>query len=406
MLSDGTINGHGYGRILVEGKTLQEVQNLIRKRLSKTLRQPVVSVLLRSQRQDLVFVSGSAADKGPIVLIPGTDLRQVIASVQLPGDQDLLEAELYRAGSPSRIWNVSDILRGGSPSGNTVLQPNDVIVLRPIAYMRVWVTGAVQKPGEERAKVGTDVYQAIAQAGGIDPKLTADTDLQIQLRRGSEVRTLPGRQDPNVPTVPLESGDTVIVQQAAANRVSVGGDVVQPGQFNLTKDDSLFQAISRAGGPTASGDLSSVMVIRNGTTQVLDATTTGVGKTFALQDGDLVIVQKNERFVTAVGPLNKPGRVLLDKDKTYRLSDILAQAGGLTTQGSLHRVYLARTGPNGTYHVAKYALDKFLKDGDLPSNPEVRPGDVVLFGQPQGISSATIQQAITSGLFLLPSLRL
>nr|HMS56692.1 hypothetical protein [Fimbriimonadaceae bacterium] len=90
----------------------------------------------------------------------------------------------------------------------------------------------------------------------------------------------------------------------------------------------------------------------------------------------------------------------LEDDREYRLSDILAQAGGLTPEGAVRRGYRGRVQPDGKMKVVTYALDKFFKDGDVASNPLVSAGDVVLFGDRKGITIGNAQQILSSAVLL------
>ena len=89
--------------------------------------------------------------------------------------------------------------------------------------------------------------------------------------------------------------------------------------------------------------------------------------------------------------------------KTYHLADALADVDGLNGRGSNRRVAVGRPDSNCRMQVTSYNLDEFLKDGKKESNPEILPGDCILFGEPRGFTFQTAMQAF-SGAILFQSI--
>jgi protein involved in polysaccharide export with SLBB domain len=308
---------------------------------------------------------------------------------------------------------VLDILRGRAKEGAIRLLPYDVVSILPLDYVRVWVTGAVARTGQYRLREGVDVYQALAEAGGLDPKLGVPAeDVRILLRRGPEsVTVLPAKRDPGAKPMPLEAGDEIIVEAPKQVRVTVGGEVGRPGEVVLREGTPVLTAISQGGGATREGTLQGVLVQRKGEWLQIDAAAapTPGSSAFLLEDGDYVYVRKNERAVVAVGQVRNPGRILFEDNKTYRVLDVVAAAGGATDRGSYFRVYLGRPGADGKLQVRQLRLDKFVAEkggGDPKDNPEVQPGDVVWVGEPKGLGTRDIGAVLSGALGIFSFLRL
>jgi protein involved in polysaccharide export with SLBB domain len=119
-----------------------------------------------------------------------------------------------------------------------------------------------------------------------------------------------------------------------------------------------------------------------------------------MESGDLVYVNRNERAFTVLGQVARPGRFLFKDGETVRVTDALAAAGGLAGRGTMRRVYLARPDESGKTVVTQFHLDDYLKFGKLEANPEVLPGDYLLFGQPKGITLGGVMQLISGGVLL------
>ena len=161
-----------------------------------------------------------------------------------------------------------------------------------------------------------------------------------------------------------------------------------------------------AGGCGLEGTLANVLVLRKGEMYQVDITPPADGKplpAFNLDAGDLVYVQRNVRAFVVVGEVAKPGRIFMKDGKSYRLSDALAEAGGLSTRGTLRRVFVSHPDATGKITVTGYNLDEYLKDGKLLSNPVIEPGCCILFGQPKGFTLASATQVL-SGALLFESL--
>lgn len=407
VLSDGSITGYGFGRLKVGDKTLEEARRLIVGELKKRLKNPEVTVFLKKQHVEQVFVVGMRTRTGGAVqFVPGLSLRQVLAEIDAPEGLDLLEGSVYRNGKSIGKVDIGALLRSDGGQEDVALQANDVVTLLPKDFVRVWILGAVLRPGEVRLEGGANPYQAIAAAGGVLGQQNAtafrevaDEDFTLSVRRGGQTFTLPFRMDPGAKPLELMSGDTVILQQSPRIRVSVSGSVMQPGDYVLRKPATIEGVLALAGGLRAEGSRHSVSVVRRNQAYSIDASQIaggGVGIGFELQDGDMVFVRKSERMVYAFGTVNRPGRIYLDDARQYRLADVLAQADGLAPTGTLRRVYVGKPKPAGGYDVRMYNLDEFVKGGRLESNPSIEPGDVVMFGTPRGVTLRDLSQALSS----------
>ncbi len=398
--SDGAVYGKGF-RVVLEGRTLDEAQGELRRAMRQFVHSDDVYVTIKDLRTEVVYVVGLGGGKGPVALAPDMTLRQLLSNSELGGDADRVDAQLYRAGQKVVSVNVATLLSG---SGDQRLSPNDVVTLSPAPFSRVWVLGQVQVPGELKLPAGSDVYKAIAAAGGFRTNgsewdTTQSDEVRVTVRRGPQTMEFPLRPGSGYQLFVLEPGDMVSVMALEARRVTVLGEVASPGEFVLRGSQTLLAAVAAAGGPNGEGTMSSLMVMRKGELFQLDATDPKRGE-FAMESGDLVYVNRNERAFTVLGQVARPGKFLFKDGEKLRVTDALAKAGGLDGKGTMRRVYLARADENGKTQITQFHLDDFLKDGRLESNPELRPGDYLLFGQPKGVTLAGAIQAISGGMLL------
>lgn len=403
VLDDGSVTGVGFGRLVLAGKTADEARVAIASALSKILKSPTVSVVIEEQKPKFVFVTSvQGVAPGPIEYDEALDVRKVITGVTVPADSSTYIVRLFRGGQEIGHETLDRVLAGGD-FGSTRLLPNDVVTISEAERYRIYVTGRVSSPGEMRVLAGTDARQAVAMAGGTSERREAgEIAFKVFVRRGTQLIEVSTAAD--APPFVLEPGDTVVVETPTQIKVSVGGEVRQPGEQVVRDQSELLAAIQKSGGVNSAGSLADVLVIRNGESYVFDLSTAQSGGTvpsFPLQEGDLVFVRQNEDRVLVMGFAKNPGPILMEPTREYHLADAVAQAGGAVGKGTLHRVYLGRRNPEtGKVEVKEYRLAAFLKDGDVTQNPKLEPGDVVMIGEPKGLTTAAVGQVISNALLL------
>ena len=154
-------------------------------------------------------------------------------------------------------------------------------------------------------------------------------------------------------------------------QVQVLGEVARPGQYSLLADSTISQALSAAGGVLPQRAASKVTLTRRG----------GQKFTFdlaSLQTEDLLLqteiccsFQPNLRLQSEV---SRPGLYLVDQGT--RLTELLAQAGGLTQQADPGQGYLLR-GSNRLDLTEEHfsgSITLELEDQDtlyIPSMPQI-----------------------------------
>ena len=163
---------------------------------------------LKSQREENVYLVGSGG-KGIIPYRPSMTLRQLIANSPTDNDVDLTEVQLFRTGNPPLCYSLATLLGKDGPN-DPVLQPNDVVTLTPVAFLRVWGTGSVKNPGLVRLPASCDPYQAVAASGGFLREEDAPDPLEndvVLIRRRDSTLELPARAVKGVQVMALQPGD-------------------------------------------------------------------------------------------------------------------------------------------------------------------------------------------------------
>lgn len=177
---------------------------------------------------------------------------------------------------------------------------------------------------------------------------------------------------------------TVSIDTFRSQQFFVIGEVRQPGTFYLSGQETLLQAIARAGYTTADAG-SEVLIVRpqqrpaksgpmrpdqvdtNDVVRVsLDKLASGSLNNFAIRDGDTIFVARAES-VFILGQVRNPGAYKLTSNLT--VLQLLSMAGGVTERGETKRIKIIRV-VNGKKLEIKAGLNDVVRANDTISVPE------------------------------------
>jgi len=190
---DGTIFYPYIGIVPVAGKTLEQVRQLLAKKLSKYIRNPQVDVRVAAFRSQKVYVSGEVAKPGmqPITDAPlyVLDAIQAAGGVQNTGQAataaDLEHVKLNRDGTV-HVINVLAMLHDGDLSANIRLRDGDVLHVPDNFNNKVFVMGEVKNPASTLIHNGRmTLAEALGDVGGVD--MATSNPGQIYVIRGGDL---------------------------------------------------------------------------------------------------------------------------------------------------------------------------------------------------------------------------
>lgn len=203
-------------------------------------------------------------------------------------------------------------------------------------------------------------------------------------------------------------------------RVGIVGEIKRPGGYTLQVNSeageqseasesrtrfwpSVTQAISNAGGITRAADVRSVVIKREGMSELIqvslwDLVESGdLRQDVLLRDGDQifiptaqvidnseVIALANTTFapatitVNVVGEVTAPGSLSVAPDTL--LNQAILTAGGFNTRARTSRVELIRLNPNGTVSQSRVQVD-LAQDVNNEQNPILQEGDTIIVGR-------------------------
>lgn len=269
---------------------------------------------------------GPVRKPGSYLLPIGSTIVDLLAKGEeiLP-NADLAGAYLLRKGE-SKPVDLLKLIWESEIDENLELQEGDVLLIP--AIRKVWVAGAVLRPGAVEYQPRMTVVDAIGTAGGPVSLDIADLS-SVRIISGNDVKVvnLEGAfKGGSMPNYPLKPGDVVLVPERA--KAYIYGAVLKPGAVRLQEGDTVLTALSNAGGPMADARLDEARLIRFVEGQAI-VMKLDIGK--ALYRGDM-----------SQAPIMLPGDVLYIPPRRRSQWDI-TRVIGITTSLATAVYYLSRS---------------------------------------------------------------
>ena len=155
------------GEIQAGGRTVQKLQEDLTQLYSKTVRQPLVTVIIREIKSRPVYFIGAFARPGVIQLVQEMTLLQAISSIGGAAPTGDAEKGFLLRGDKRIPIDFRKLLEKGDLSQDTKLAPGDSVVI-PVADL-VYLQGEVKAPGAVKYTADLTIVKALTQAGGFTP---------------------------------------------------------------------------------------------------------------------------------------------------------------------------------------------------------------------------------------------
>jgi len=358
----------------------------------------------------------------------------IIGEVKVPGTYALNSLStvlnaLYVAGGPTKLGTFRDVklVRGnttistldiyeylvhGTQKGNSTLQDQDVLLVGPYKNL-ITVEGAVKRPGIYETKATETLADLIEYFGGFTPK--AYTDLLVVERLNGLEREVKEITRNQASTFVLQPGDKILVQEVLdtyTNKVTISGEVLRPGNFELTPNMTLQDLFTKAKGVTPTAFVERGLLVRTyedasqenipfSVAEVLLGTTA-----IPLQNKDEITVfnKKNLREAPVLqinGAVNTPGSIpFVEK---MQIEDVIALSDGLKESADANQVSVSRRLKDGSYKTLSKTFTISSKENLALNNGTpfyFEPFDIITVRNAVGYST---QQTVTiTGEVLYP----
>lgn len=359
---DGNINIPTVGTVSVAGLTYENLENFLKKELSKHYKEFYLNVSMGRLRTIPVYLVGSVRRPGNYTV---SSLSTLINALFVSGGPTttgtMRDIHLKRNGATIVRFDMYDFILKGDKSKDIRLLPEDVIFVPPAGPM-VAVIGQVANPAIYEINKETTLTELIKMAGGVSP--TGYTK-KVQVERVFEnerkilldknLSELSGKDD-----IKLANGDIVVVypiSDTIINAITLTGNVERPGKYewkegmrvsDIIKDKALlpetnldYALIERFQLPTLQREL----LFFNLGKSILQK---DPAEDKILQPYDIIRVYslwevKEHPYVRITGTVHKPGTYLYSEN--MRVSDLVKLGGGLKYFAYMEEAELTRVTP-------------------------------------------------------------
>lgn len=394
---EGNIYIPQVGPIFLNGLSIEQASAKIKNKLASTIYKAIgsgqtrVQISLGKIRSIRVTVIGEAKKPGTYTVSSLTTLFNILYLCGGPSDLGSYRTiELIRGNELKRSVDLYAFLTRGDQKDNVLLQEGDVIRI-PYYTARISLNGSIKHKGKYEVLSGETFNDVLKYSGGFadDAYKASVTIYQFT----DTERKIADLQKRNYESYKPSTGDSIVVGKLLnryANKLTITGAVLRPGEYELENGSGLKDLIKKAGGLKEDVYLKRGSISRideNGLSEQLsfDIDSVMTDKvTIALKRSDSVNIYsifdiQNEASISIEGEVNKPGKYKWAKSIT--LKDLLLTAGGATEAGDVRNIEIARRidniNLNTLNHLQTEIISVNLEDSVSYTDIALQPFDVI-----------------------------
>lgn len=389
---DGYISVENLGLVFLNGKTIKEADNYLRKELNKiysgiTEENPTseIKVTLGQIRTIQINVMGEVELPGTYAL---SSLSTVFHALYKAGGVNelgsLRNIQLMRNGQKVATVDIYEFMLKGKTLSDIRLQEGDVIIVPPYELL-THIEGKVKRPMYYEMKTGETVKSLIEYAGNFTgDAYTKNVRITRQNGREFQIYTV---DDIDYSVFKLMDGDSLTVSamlKRYENKLEIKGAVFRPDIYQYSGQlNTIKQLVAKAEGVTGDAFMGRAVLHRERedlTKEIIQVDLKGIlngtKPDIALQRNDELYIPSIHDLqdigtISIFGEVARPGEFPFAENAT--LEDMIIQAGGLKESASTVRVDVSRRiknskgteTPNEIGEMFHFALKEgFVIDGE------------------------------------------
>ena len=359
---DGTINIQKIGPVNLNGLTIAEANDYLKKTLNKiynglnNTNDPTsdIRLTLGNIRTIQINVMGEVVQPGTYSLSSfATVFHALYRAGGVSDIGSLRNVQLVRNGKNIATIDVYQFIMKGHIQDDIRLQEGDVVIV-PAYDVLVKIDGKVKRPMRFEMKKDENLSTLISYAGGFDADAYTRS-LRVVRQNGQEyeVNTV---KDLDYSVYKMRNGDVVTAEAILnrfTNKLEIRGAVYRPGIYQLNgKLNTVRELVNEAQGLTGDAFLNRAVLYR----QREDLTTEVIPVDIkAIMDGtsqNIILAKNDILYIPSIHDLEDRGDVVIHgevaKPDSYpyadnmTLEDLIIQAGGLREAASVVRVDVSR----------------------------------------------------------------
>lgn len=248
--SDGSIFLEPVGRVSVFGRTLSQIDGILRVKFSIKYKNINIETTPLKLREFSVYVTGFVENPGVVTvsnLWSAIDLLAFSGGVLSEGS--LRDIRIIRNGKNLPVDLYDLFMKGNAAPLNAKVVEGDILYVPPIGRTAA-AAGDVRRPGIYELLKEETVSELISFAGGAG-LAGSQPDIKLLRRSGTVSTVLEGAvNDKNFISHEILDGDILILQSgisAVDNMIQVRGPVKNPGLYTVTSVPTLGEILLQVG---------------------------------------------------------------------------------------------------------------------------------------------------------------
>lgn len=383
---DGAINIENLGLVFLNGMTVNQATNYLRKELNKIYagladENPTsqIKVSLGNSRTIQVNVMGEVYQPGTYAISAFSTVFHALYSAGGVSEiGSLRNIQVVRNGKTIANVDVYDFIMHGKTKDDINLQEGDVIIVSPYEAL-VKIEGNVKRPMKYEMKNDETVATLLKYAGNFaSDAYTRSMKLVRQNGKEYQIFTV---DNMDYSVFKLKDGDVLTAEAILdryENKLEIKGAVYRPGVYQFSGNlNTVKQLIDKADGVMADAFLGRAVLHRQRedlTREIIQVDMKGIlngtKPDIALQRNDVLYIPSIHDLqdlgnVEVFGEVARPGKYIYADNMT--LEDLIIQAGGLLESASTVKVDVSRRIKNNKSTESAATISEMysfaLKDG-------------------------------------------
>lgn len=396
------------GTININGKTIIEAQELVKKRANDTFKNPTVSITLEKARPAIIQVRGDVPHPGKYIIPAQSRLDFAVYQSMTDGQKQpnpntsysvsnilnkefsVRNIEILRTNGEKKTADLISYYRTGDSHKNPFVRDGDLITILPAKRnnSRLSISGGVKAPLEVEYLNTDTPYSLLNLAGGFSEN--ADTTSLLLVRKEGNSITQQSLTPEAWSTITLKENDRLIAlydnYERTAASAWVSGEIKIPGNFPIVDGvTSVFDLIKLAGDLTDKALPHAGYLLRAGSVEnevpnkfntnlmrrtsdqllqgleylelenniskdkvYIDLNDETQLKSVLLFDGDKIFIPRDEKTIFVFGQVNNPGYFPFTPDGRGIL-EYVKKAGGFSLSADTDRIFVIKAGSNAWY---------------------------------------------------------
>ncbi len=381
LQSDYTFDIPIIGKVSVKGKSLQEIQELIPRKLKYAVPVQYVNFSLEIPAQYDIFIYGGVLFAGYTPAMPmSTLLDMIAASGGFKPGASYRNIKITKKDGSEKYYDVAKFYTEGDLESNPFIEPEDKIFI-PRADIITSISGSIYSPGKYEMKKGETLKDLILFSGGFLPgasksiieysSLNEDGSRNLSTLNFQECESIKVKMGDIVnirsksESLPMVTIEGAVFGDASRKSKSVVISPIKPVRldFSYTSGITALKLLDLVGGPTPYAIQDSAFILKKNSLDKIKVDVEKLWETrnleldVKLNPGDTLVIPMESLVVFVGGEVNKPNAIVYSSSMTAM--DYIIMAGGFTLNADRNKIF---------------ELDESGKKIEIELNSIVKPG--------------------------------